>query len=105
MRTAISTAASPWHLRWQAAFTIKAYQTLSRIVWHHAFVSDIHMKNWRGNSDFFDGNTDGKATRVSIPDVVRWPKDSRPVTSNGGGYAFSKEAHHSYRYGDHISSL
>ena len=50
MRTAISTAASPWHLR-QAAFTIKAYQTLSPIVWHHAFVSDIHMKNWRGNSD------------------------------------------------------
>jgi hypothetical protein len=51
MRTAISTAASPRHLRWQAAFTIKAYQTLSPIVWHHAFVSDTDMKNWRGGSD------------------------------------------------------
>ena len=32
-------------------------------------------------------------------------KNSRSVTRNGGGYAFSKEAHHSCRYGDHLSSL
>ena len=51
MRTAVSNAASPRHLRWQAAFTIKAYQTLSPIVWHHAFVSDTDMKNWCGGSD------------------------------------------------------
>jgi hypothetical protein len=38
MRTAISIAAPPHHLRWQAAFTIKAYQTLSPVIWHHAFV-------------------------------------------------------------------
>jgi hypothetical protein len=53
MRTAISTAAPPRHLRWQAAFTIKAYQTLSPVVWHHAFVSDTNMTNWRGGSDRF----------------------------------------------------
>ena len=53
MRTAISTAAPPRHLRWQAAFTTKAYQTLSPIVWHHAFVSDTHMTNWCGGSDLF----------------------------------------------------
>jgi hypothetical protein len=53
MRTAISTAAPPRHLRWQAAFTTNAYQTLSPIVWHHAFVSDTNMTNWRGGSDLF----------------------------------------------------
>jgi hypothetical protein len=53
MRTAISTAAPPRHLRWQAAFTLKAYQTLSPVVWHHAFVSDTNMTNWRGASDLF----------------------------------------------------
>jgi hypothetical protein len=51
VRTAISTAAPPRHLRWQAAFTIQAYQTLSPVIWHHAFVSDTHMTNWRGASD------------------------------------------------------
>jgi hypothetical protein len=53
MRTAISTAAPPRHLRWQAAFTTNAYQTLSPVVWHHAFVSDTNMTNWRGGSDLF----------------------------------------------------
>ena len=33
MRTA-TPAAPPRHLRWQAAFTIKAYHTLSPVVWH-----------------------------------------------------------------------
>jgi hypothetical protein len=53
MRTASSTEAPPHRLRWQAAFTIKAYQTLSPVVWHHAFVSDTNMTNWRGGSDLF----------------------------------------------------
>jgi hypothetical protein len=66
MRTAISTAALPRGLRWQAAFTIKAYQTLSPIVWHHAFVSDRNMTNWRDGSDLvlrwsFGGRPGGKA--------------------------------------------
>ena len=53
MRTAISTAAPPRHLRWQAAFTTKAYQTLSPVVWHHAFVSDTHDElAWRLRSIF-----------------------------------------------------
>ena len=70
MRTAISTAAPPRHLRWQAAFTIKAYQTLSPVVWHHAFVSDTNMTNWRGGSDRFltwvsDGSPDGKPRRLT----------------------------------------
>jgi hypothetical protein len=99
MRTGISSAASPRRLRWQAAFTITAYPALSPIIWHHAFVSDTHMKNWRDGSDLiltwgFD-NPDRKAKTASIPDV-RCPEDSHPVPSNGGGYAFSKEAHHSY---------
>ena len=71
MRTAISTAAPPRHLRWQAAFTTKAYQTLSPIVWHHAFVSDTHMTNWRGGSDLFltwvsDGSPIGKAKTGNV---------------------------------------
>ena len=70
MRTAISTAALPRHLRWQAAFTIKAYQALSPVVWHHAFVSDTHMTNWRGGSNLFltwvsDGSPDGKPRRLT----------------------------------------
>jgi len=52
MRTAISTAAPPRHLRWQAAFAL-AYQALSPVVWHHAFVSDAHMTNWCGGTDLF----------------------------------------------------
>jgi hypothetical protein len=72
MRTAISTAAPPRHLRWQAAFTIKAYQTLSPVVWHRAFVSDTHMTNWCGGSDSWvsDGSPDGKAKTASIPGVT-----------------------------------
>ena len=73
MRTAISTAAPPRHLRWQAAFTIKAYQTLSPVVWHHAFVSDTCMTNWRGGSDRFltwvsDGSPGG-SPRLLTPRV------------------------------------
>ena len=69
MRTA-TPAALPRHLRWQAAFTIKAYQTLSPVVWHHAFVSDTHMTNWRGGSDLFltwvsDSSPDGRAKNRS----------------------------------------
>ena len=114
MRTAISTAAPLRHLRWQAAFTTKAYQTLSPIVWHHAFVSDTHMTNWRGGSDLFltwvsDGSPDGKAKTGNVPvrrsfppstnlrvESVAGVKNSRLVTCNGGGYAFSKEAHQSH---------
>ena len=71
MRTA-TPAALPRHLRWQAAFTIKAYQTLSPVVWHHAFVSDTHMTNWRGGSDLFltwvsDSSPDGRAKTANIP--------------------------------------
>jgi hypothetical protein len=67
MRTA-TPAAPPRHLRWQAAFTIKAYQTLSPVVWHHAFVSDTGMTNWRGGSDLFltwvsDSSPDGEPGR------------------------------------------
>ena len=112
MRTAVSTAAPPRHLRWQAAFTTKAYQTLSPIVWHHAFVSDTHMTNWRGGSDLFltwvsDGSPEGKTRRLTsrVSPLVSSTnlnvegvglKDSALVTSNGGGYAFSKEAHPSH---------
>ena len=93
MRTAISTAALPRHLRWQAAFTIKAYQALSPVVWHHAFVSDTHMTNWRGGSNLFlTWVSDGSP--VNVEGVAL--KDSALVTSNGGGYAFSKEAHPSH---------
>ena len=75
MRTAVSTAAPPRHLRWQAAFTIKAYQTLSPVVWHHAFVSDTHMTNWCGGSDLFltwvsDGGADRKAETANIRGVT-----------------------------------
>ena len=75
MRTA-TPAAPPRHLRWQAAFTIKAYQTLSPVVWHHAFVSDTHMTNWRGGSDLFltwvsDGSPDGKAKTAQHPECQR----------------------------------
>jgi hypothetical protein len=53
MRTVVSNAASPRQLYWQAAFTTNAYQTLSPVVWQHAFVSDTHMTNWSGGSDLF----------------------------------------------------
>ena len=73
MRTAISTAAPPRHLRCQAAFTIKAYQTLSPVVWHRAFVSDTHMTNWCGGSDLFltwvSGAPHGKAGSNALRDV------------------------------------
>jgi len=70
MRTAISTAAPPRRLRWQAALTIKGYQTSSPVVWHHAFVSDTNMTNWRGGSDRFltwvsDSSPDGKLRRLT----------------------------------------
>ena len=66
MRTAIPIAALPRRLRWQAAFTIKPYQTLSPVVWHHAFVSDTNMTDWRGGSELIlrwplGGSADGKA--------------------------------------------
>jgi hypothetical protein len=72
MRTDISTAAPPRHLRWQAAFTIQAYQTLSPVIWHHAFVSDTQMTNWCGGRDLiltwvFDGIPDAKAKTPNIP--------------------------------------
>ena len=75
MRTAVSTAAPPRRLRWQAAFTIKAYQTLSPVVWHHAFVSDTHMTDWCGGSDLFltwvsDGRADRKAETANIRRVT-----------------------------------
>ena len=74
MRTA-TPAAPPRRLRWQAAFTIKAYHTLSPVVWHHAFVSDTRMTNWRGGSDRFlswvsDSSPDGNANTANIPGVT-----------------------------------
>ena len=71
MRTAISRAALPRHLRWQAAFTIKNYRPLAPCVWHHTFVSDARMTNWRGGSDLIlrwvrDGSRDGKAETASV---------------------------------------
>ena len=85
MRTAISTAAPPRRLRWQAALTIKGYQTLSPVVWHHAFVSDTNMTNWRGGSDRFltwvsDSSPDGKPGTADIPGVADRQKDSTLVT-------------------------
>jgi len=79
MRTAISTAAPPRRLRWQAALTIKGYQTSSPVVWHHAFVSDTNMTNWRGGSIrflswFSDGSPDGKPRRLTS-------EVSQPVSS------------------------
>jgi hypothetical protein len=110
MRTAISTAAPPRHLHWQAAFTIEVYQALSPVVWHHAFVSSRHMTNWCGGSDLFltwvpEGSPDGKAKMANLPGVDSVAKRLPLVASNGGGYAFNEEAHHSHRDGDHISSL
>ena len=77
MRTA-TPAAPPRHLRWQAAFTIKAYHTLSPVVWHHAFVSNTSMTHWRGGSDLFltlvPAAQTGKPRWPSIPGVaVRRP--------------------------------
>jgi hypothetical protein len=77
MRTAISTAAPPRHLHWQAALAIKAYQTLTPLVWHHTFVSDTHMTNWCGGSDLFlnwvYGGPDGKAKTAQHPERQRSP--------------------------------
>jgi hypothetical protein len=53
MRTTGSNAASPRDLHWRAAFTTKAYQTLSPVFWQHLFVSDTHMTNWSGGSSLF----------------------------------------------------
>jgi hypothetical protein len=56
MRTTV-IAASLRPLHWQTAFTTKAYtaQTLSPAVWHHVFVSDTPMTNWRGGSSPLGG--------------------------------------------------
>ena len=80
MRTAISSVALPRHLRWQAAFTIKNYHPLAPCIWHHAFVSDARMTNWRGGSDLIlrwvqDGSRDEKVETASVAGVR---KDSRP---------------------------
>ena len=80
MRTAISSAALPRHLRWQAAFTIKNYHPLAPCIWHHTFVSAARMTNWRGGSDLIlrwvqDGSRDEKAETASVAGVR---KDSRP---------------------------
>jgi hypothetical protein len=53
MRTAVSNAASLRHLRWQAAFATKTYQTSSPVFWQHVFVSDTPMTNWSGGSSLF----------------------------------------------------
>ena len=53
MRTAVSKAASLRRVRWQAAFTAKAYQTSSPVFWQHVFVSDTPMTNWSGGSSLF----------------------------------------------------
>jgi hypothetical protein len=71
MRTAISNAAPPHRLRWQAGFTIETYQTLSPAIWHHVFVADTNMTNWRGGSDLilswsFAGNPDGELRRLTL---------------------------------------
>jgi len=75
MRTAIPIAAPPRRLRWQAAFTIKAYHTLSPVVWHHTFVSDTCMTNWRGGSDRFltwvsGSSPEGRTETANIPGVT-----------------------------------
>ena len=80
MRTAISTAALPRHLRWQAAFTIKTYHPVTPFVWHHTFVSEAHMTNWRGGSDLIlrwvlDDSRDGK---VETPQRRRYLKRLPP---------------------------
>ena len=74
MRTA-TPAALPRHLRWQAAFTIKAYHTLSPVVWHHTFVSDTCMTNWRGGSDRFltwvsGSSPEGRTETANVPGVT-----------------------------------
>ena len=53
MRTAVSNAASPRRLHWQAAFTTKNYQASSPVFWQHVFVSDTPMTNWSGGSSLF----------------------------------------------------
>ena len=74
MRTGIFSAASPRRLRWQAAFTIEPYQSLTPFVWHHTFVSDARMTNWRGGSDqilcwALDGSRDGQSQAGSLDGV------------------------------------
>ena len=91
MRTA-TPAAPPRHLRWQAAFTIKGYQTLSPVVWHHAFVSDTHMTNWRNGSDRFfawvsDSSTDGTAKTANIAGVTVRRQFRHPTVQNVKGDA------------------
>lgn len=70
MRTAVSNAESPRHLQWQAAFTPKSYQTLSPVVWQHAFVSDTRMTNWFGGSSLF----------------LNWAAEKRRLEDEGGSH-------------------
>lgn len=69
MRTANLTAALPRHLRWQAALSIKNYHPLTPCIWHHSFVSNARMTNWRGGSDLIlrwvrDASRNGKAEKA-----------------------------------------
>jgi hypothetical protein len=49
-----------------------------------------------------DGSPNEKAGKAGVAGVA---KTLALVASNGGGYAFSEEAHPSHRYGNHIPSI
>jgi hypothetical protein len=64
MRTMTSSVASPRCLRWQAGFT-QTYQTLTPVVWHHAFVSDTDMTSWSGGSSLLLAWVMGEGLTIS----------------------------------------
>ena len=64
MRTMTSSVASPRCLRWQAGFAI-TYQTLTPVVWHHAFVSDTDMTSWSGGSNLLLARVMGEGLTIS----------------------------------------
>jgi hypothetical protein len=78
MRTAISTAVQPQHVRWQAAFTINTYRPVPPFIWHHTFVSDARMTNWHGGSELvlrwcLTAAETGKPKRLASPASEQTP--------------------------------
>jgi putative transposase len=44
-------------MRWQAAFTIQAYQTLSPVIWHHASIHNhFNHDRYLNRRDIFKQN-------------------------------------------------
>jgi hypothetical protein len=77
MRTITSRVASPRRSRWQAVFT-NTHQTLTPIVWHHAFVSGTDMTSWSGGSNLLLAWVMGEGLTIS-------GDNPRPFFSAGTG--------------------